>query len=287
MIHEIMIVSQGGLCVYSYEFTEMNVNPQLVAGFTTAIGTFSQSLLEREQTIESLQMTALNLKISPFLHNALSMIVFFNKYDNIDIINSIIIDLQTQFIESFGNYDVNDFFNITLLKPFDDIVIPLCITHIDIGMLSVQSLYKSKLWELLVNINDGNLNVPLVSDENKKELKTIEYIDSNLPNCDISIWNFDLEAAEMHQNIFQNKQIFIIIIEANLDFIQKYISIIEIFKKNYSNSLMVGVKMTESGTITKNNVERLLQIPIYELSINEQSAKENLTDIINNCVIGI
>jgi len=287
VIHEIMIVSQGGLCVYSYEFTEMKVNPQLVAGFTTAIGTFSQSLLEREQTIESLQMTALNLKISPFLHNALSMIVFFNKYDNIDIINSIIIDLQTQFIESFGNYDVNDFFNITLLKPFDDIVIPLCITHIDIGMLSVQSLYKSKLWELLVNMNDGNLNVPQVSDENKKELKTIEYIDSNLPNCDISIWNFDLEAAEMHQNIFQNKQIFIIIIEANLDFIQKYISIIEILKKNYSNSLMVGVKMTESGTITKNNVERLLQIPIYELSINEPSAKENLTDIISNCVIGI
>ena len=91
----------------------------------------------------------------------------------------------------------------------------------------------------------------------------------------------------MHQNIFQNKHIFIIIIEANLDFIQKYISIIEILKKNYSNSLMVGVKMTESGTITKNNVERLLQIPIYELSINEPSAKENLTDIINNCVIGI
>ena len=145
MIHEIMIVSQGGLCVYSYEFTEMKINPQLVAGFTTAIGTFSQSLLEREQNIESLQMTALNLKISPFLHNALSMVVFFNKYDNIDTINSIIIDLQTQFIESFGKYEIEDFFNMSLLKPFNDIVIPLCNTHIDIGMLSVQSVYKSKL----------------------------------------------------------------------------------------------------------------------------------------------
>ena len=287
MIHEIMIVSQGGLCIYSYEFTEMNANPQLVAGFTTAIGTFSQSLLEREQSIESLQMTALNLKISPFLHNTLSMVIFFNKYDNIDIINSIIIDLQTQFIESFGNYDVSDFFNISLLKPFNDIVIPLCITHIDIGMLSVQSEYKSKLWELIVNINDENSNTSQVSDENKKELKTIEFIDSNLPNCDISIWNFDLEAAEMHQNIFQNKQIFIIIIEANLDFIQKYISMIEILKKNYSNSLIVGITMTESGTIAKKNIEKLLQIPIYELSINEPSARENLEDIIYNCVIGI
>ena len=82
MIHELMIVSQGGLCIYSYEFTEMQVNPQLVAGFTTAIDTFSESLLENKQNIDSLQMTALNLKISRFLHNALSMIIFFNKYDS-------------------------------------------------------------------------------------------------------------------------------------------------------------------------------------------------------------
>ncbi len=287
MIHEIMIVSQGGLCVYSYEFTEMKVNPQLVAGFTTAIDTFSQSLLESKQNIESLQMTALNLKISPFLHEALSMVIFFNKYDNIDIINSIIIDLQTQFIESFGNYDVEDFFNITLLKPFNDIVIPLCNTHLDIGMLSVQSLYKSKLWEIIENINNRISNESHFSEENKNELKTIEYNDPKLPNCDISIWNFDLETAEMHQNIFQNKQIFIIIIEADFDFIQKYISIIEILKKNYNNSLIIGIMMTESGTVAKKNVEKLLQIPIFELSINEPSAKDNLIDIIYNCVIGI
>lgn len=286
MIHEIMIVSQGGLCVYSYEFTEMKINPQLVAGFTTAIGTFSQSLLEREQNIESLQMTALNLKISPFLHNALSMVVFFNKYDNIDTINSIIIDLQTQFIESFGNYEIEDFFNMTLLKPFNDIVIPLCNTHIDIGMLSVQSVYKSKLWELIVNINSRVLNESHVSEGNKNELKTIEYKNPNLPTCDISIWNLDLETAELHQSIFQNKQIFIIIIEADFNFIQKNISIIEILKKYYSNSLLVGIMMKESGTIALKNIEKLLQIPIYELSISDPSAKDNLTDIVYKCIIG-
>jgi len=287
VIHEIMIVSQGGLCVYSYEFTEMKINPQLVAGFTTAIGTFSQSLLEREQSIESLQMTALNLKISPFLHNALSMVVFFNKYDNIDTINSIIIDLQTQFIESFGKYDVEDFFNMSLLKPFNDIVIPLCNTHIDIGMLSVQSVYKSKLWELIVNINSEISNESHISEGHKTELKTIKYANPNLPTCDISIWNLDLETAELHQSIFQNKQIFIIIIEADFDFIQKHISMIDILKKNYSNSLLVGIMMKESGTIALKNIEKLLQIPIYELSLGELKAKDNLTNIIYKCVIGL
>jgi len=287
VIHEIMIVSKGGLCIYSYEFTEMKVNPQLVAGFTTAIDSFSQSLLERKQSIDSLQMTALNLKISPFLHNALSMVVFFNKYDSINIINSIIIDLQTQFIESFGNYDLEDFYQTSLLNPFDKIAIPLCITHVDIGMLSVQSSYKSKLWELILNINNTSSNNTSISGEINNELKTIDYNCSNLKNCDVLIWNLDLEAAEMNQAIFHNKQIFIIIIEPDFDFIQKYIPIIEILKKNYDNSLMIGIMMTESGTITKKNVEKLLQIRIFELSINEQAAKDNLADIIYNCVIGI
>jgi len=253
MIHEIMIVSQGGLCIYSYEFTEMEINPQLVAGFTTAIDTFSQSLSEKKQNIDSLQMTAINLKISRFLHNALSMIIFYNKYDRIDIINSIMIDLQTQFIESFGNYDLEDFFQTSLLKPFDKLTIPLCTTHLDIGMLSIQSSYKSKLWELITNINNRSSNESSFSGETKNELKTIEYNCPNLSNCDIMIWNLDLETVELHQNIFHNKQIFIIIIEADFDFIQNYISMIEILKKNYSNSLMVGIMMKESGTkITSN-----------------------------------
>ena len=154
-------------------------------------------------------------------------------------------------------------------------------------MLSVQSSYKSKLWELLVNINN---RIPIESsnpEQIKKESNTIGYNCPNLPNCDVLIWNLDLEAVEMNQNIFHNKQIFMIIIEPDFDFIQKYIPIIEILKKNYDNSLLIGIMMTESGTITKKNVEKLLQIRIFELSINEQSAKENLAEIINNSVLGI
>ena len=62
---------------------------------------------------------------------------------------------------------------------------------------------------------------------------------------------------------------------------------IEILKKDYSNSLLVGIMMKESGTIAIKNIEKLLQIPIYDLSLGEPSAKDNLTDIINKCVIGI
>ncbi|MCK5343952.1 MAG: hypothetical protein KAR20_11140 [Candidatus Heimdallarchaeota archaeon] len=67
MIHEIMVVSQGGLCFYYYEFTKMKIDPQLVAGFTNAIESFSESLIQNQQSIENLQMSALNLRISHFL----------------------------------------------------------------------------------------------------------------------------------------------------------------------------------------------------------------------------
>ncbi len=154
-------------------------------------------------------------------------------------------------------------------------------------MLSVQSSYKSKLWELIVNMNNCSRNESSDSDQIKKESKTIEYNCPNLLNSDVLIWNLDLETAEMNQSIFHNKQIYIIIIEPEFDFIQKYIPIIEILKKNYDNSLLIGIMMTESGTITKKNVEKLLQISIFELSIHEKSAKENLSKIIYNCVLGL
>ena len=62
---------------------------------------------------------------------------------------------------------------------------------------------------------------------------------------------------------------------------------IEILKSDYYNSLLVGIMMKESGTIALKNVEKLFQIPIYELSIGDPSAKDNLTDIIYKCVIGL
>ena len=72
MIQRVMIVSQAGLCIYSYDFSILSDSyTQLVSGFTTAINTFSQTLIDKEQNIESLQMSALNIRISSFLHDNL------------------------------------------------------------------------------------------------------------------------------------------------------------------------------------------------------------------------
>ena len=293
MIHEVMIVSQGGLCLYHYEFTKMKIDPQLVAGFTNAIDSFSASLIKKHQNIESLQMSSLNLRISSFLRKTLSVILFYNKYDSVEVLDQIIIELKSQFIERFGHYRLEDFYDMNILRPFDSVVVSLCKTHFDIGLLSSQSPYKSQLWNLIEQINVGQPKIDLQplssvsSEENQFKLNTMGYYDESLPNCDISLWNLDLETVESSQHIFQNKHIFLLIIEPDFKFIRRHLAMIELLKESFTDSHIVGILLTDYGTITKKNCETLLQIPLSVFQIDVPDAKANLKNILHEAVLGV
>jgi hypothetical protein len=293
MIHSVMIVSEGGLCLYNYSFTKMEIDPQLVAGFTNAIDSFSASLIKKHQNIESLEMSSLNLRISSFLRKTLSVIIFYNKYDSVEVLDQIIIELKSQFIERFGQYSLEDFYDLNILKPFDSVVVALCKTHFDVGLLSSQAPYKAELWSLIEQINgdqhkiDSPPSSPLPSKENKFMLNTIAYLDTDLPNCDISLWNLDLEAVESSQHIFQNKHIFLLIIEPDFKFIKRNLAMIELLKENFTDSHIVGILLTDYGTITKKNCEMLLQISLSNFQINDPDARDNMKQIIREAILGV
>jgi hypothetical protein len=293
MIHSVMIVSEGGLCLYNYSFTKMEIDPQLVAGFTNAIDSFSASLIKKHQNIESLEMSSLNLRISSFLRKTLSVIIFYNKYDSVEVLDQIIIELKSQFIERFGQYSLEDFYDLNILKHFDSVVVALCKTHFDVGLLSSQAPYKAELWSLIEQINgdqhkiDSPPSSPLPSKENKFMLNTIAYLDTDLPNCDISLWNLDLEAVESSQHIFQNKHIFLLIIEPDFKFIKRNLAMIELLKENFTDSHIVGILLTDYGTITKKNCEMLLQISLSNFQINDPDARDNMKQIIREAILGV
>ncbi|MCK5343951.1 MAG: hypothetical protein KAR20_11135 [Candidatus Heimdallarchaeota archaeon] len=185
-----------------------------------------------------------------------------------------------------------DFVDLTILKPFDEEVVPLCKTHIDIGLLSNQSPYKSKLWNMIEEINTDQKNVGAnPSIEMSTKLNTIEYRDVDLTNCDISLWNLDLETVESNQHILLNKQIFLIIVEPDFKFIQQNLSRIEMLKKTFTDSNMhphiIGILLTNYGTITKKNCEKLLQIPISDFQINDPNARDKMKSILHHAVLGV
>ncbi len=290
MIHKIMVISNGGLCLYYYDFSIMQINPQLVAGFTVAIDKFSETLISKEQNIEFLQMSSLNIRISPFLKKQLMMIVFFNRYDPIEKIDLIIYDLQIQFIENYGqDLDVN-YIDMELYRSYNPIVTSLCRTHVNIAVLSSQSILKSKFWYLLGQINEqGNQKqiLSLKKEQDDRNLNVIPFIDDQIKNCDSSLWNLDIENLEMNHYLFTDWQIFLIIIEPKFDLILNLISKIEFIKEKFPLSKLVGIYLSNNETISLKNCELILQIPSHHISFEDKSVVDNLKKFLHNELLGI
>jgi hypothetical protein len=61
-----MIIANSGICMFNHEFSEMKVNPQLFSGFAIALNSFTHEMTERNQSLESVKMTQLQLIISSF-----------------------------------------------------------------------------------------------------------------------------------------------------------------------------------------------------------------------------
>ena len=270
----------------------MDINPHLVAGFATAIDSFSQTLIARKQSIESLRMTELKLRLSTFNQGNLTMIVFFNIYDSVEIIDSIIFDLQTQFLERFGHMNLLQSHDLNIFRTFDSIIESLSSVHLNIGFLSQQSEYKAKLWNLFSEFQLEEKQNEAKNEKNTRlnldyNLNVIQIHDPALKSCMLSVWNFDIESIERKQVALQDTHLFLITVEPNFDFLQNLLAKIEFLRKNYPNSHISGIIISEKGEITKSNCELILQIPTFEISLNDTLIKEKIAEIVRNITFGI
>lgn len=289
MIHQIMIVSKGGLCLYHYNFSIMEINPQLVAGFTTAIDSFSQSLIAERQSIESLQMSALYLRITPFSQGNLTMIVFFNKYDNLEIIDLLIFDLQTQFLERFGYMNFHQSNDLNVFRKFDKIVETLSVININIGFISHQSDYKTDIWKKFSNAQIKESGNDPVNSRGLKEigLNAIQIKDPLLKSCILSIWNYNIESLEKNVKLLQDNHLFLVIIEPNFEFLQNLVSKIAFLREKFPKAQISGLIVSEKGAITQKNCELILQIPTFEIFLDNTSLHEDLIKILRDITLGM
>ncbi len=278
MIQKILIVSAGGLSVFYHDFTENLVNPQLVAGFTTAINSFSEQIIVNNQNIESIQMNALKMRIAAFLNNSVHMILFHNRYDSEEVIDSIVFDLQLQFIESFGQLNMYEFAEVSRFNSFKPIVEELCKTRIDIGIVSSQSELKQILWKEIFAKTD-------ISDQHK-DWNVYDFKLEKYPHIGITLWNFDYEAFKHSLPLLSQKQLIYLVIEPDFDKIISLISKIEQIRESNPKGQILGIFIGNKG-LFPNFAEIVLQIPIFPFKSVDDITHENLINMFNETVLGV
>ena len=286
MIHQVMVITNVGICIYNHSFTDTRVDSQLIGGFTTAIDAFSAQLTHYKQNIEMLQMSELEMHIESFSNDEIAIIVFVNKYDHLELIDDVIFELKNLFLEKFGHIKVIEIFSMEQFNPFDEIVLKICKTSLDIGIISPQSQIKQDFWHFL------SKNSPKSSQSvSDSELSTLEnlnifkFVDHNLTNCDVTFWNIDIENEKLMNQLLENKNFAYILIEPNMDFIAYTLPKLFKIRQNQPNLKIYGIVFKQDHMILSENLSLILKIPIFEFT-KQENQYGNLQKFIRSTILG-
>lgn len=282
MIHQIMIIANSGICIFNHEFSEMKVNPQLFSGFAIALNSFTHEMTERNQSLESVKMTQLQLIISSFQKFFLVLVV--NKYENLQMFDSLIIEIQNLFLEMYGHIPEDDLSYINLFDSFHPVVEKVCNTILNIGIIGGHSEAKTKLWELI--IPKGGLKASTEKDGFNR-WNVLQHHFERIPNCHISIWNFDLQLnAESMTQLLEESRIIYIIVEPVLNKLLELIPIISAIRKVKNTIAIYGIVLVNYGRVLDHYCEAILNIPVFSLDLATPDAKIKLFNQIESSVIG-
>lgn len=276
-----MIVSQAGTCIFEYQFTPMKIDPQLTAGFTVAFNSFSASLMERAQIIESIKMSELQFIISKFKGYFLLIVV--NKYDRLQDYDSLIVNLENIFLEKFGTVTEDQYNQISIFFPFQSVVKNLCRSMINIAIIGNEFEGKTEIWQYLTEF--GTL-----TDQSKYKEISLVQVDNNpeLPNCAIRIWKVDADQnIDSFFQVIENKNILILLIPPTLNHILKIIPKLLQIRQRIKNVMMYGICLRNYGGILKSNIETMLDLKIIEVNLSEGNIHKRLGQFLIDCVMGL
>ncbi|MHA1519904.1 MAG: hypothetical protein ACTSRK_06945, partial [Promethearchaeota archaeon] len=200
------------------------------------------------------------------------------RYDNEEVIDSIIFDLQLQFIEMFGQLEVFEFSEVSRFATFKPIVEELCKTRIDIGIVSSQSDLKQIIWKEIFANTD-------ISDQHK-DWNIYEFTLDKYLHVGVTLWNFDYETFKHSLPILSQKQLIFLVIEPKIDKILPLISKIEQIQNFNPRAQIVGIFIGNLG-LFQNFAEIVLQIPIFPYASMEDITHENLLTMFNETVLGV
>ena len=281
MIHQVLVIDRSGICLFNHEFSTANIDSNLFSGFVMALNNFSQEMTKKQQNIESIQLTRWQYIISPF--RDFLLIIIANKYDMIDTFDELILELENLFLEKFGHLEEKARNNLDRFEPFHEVVEKLCITYLNIGFIGRQSESKKQIWSLFEHLGEKE-------SAQKNQQDNWNIIQMNLKeigNTNITIWNMDLEKnIDLFSQLLEDKRLVFFIIEPSLQIIKQFIPKIQKLKAKNDEVGLFGIILKNTGKVSKENCEIILNIPILEIDLTDSGARDQLREFMIQTIKG-
>lgn len=289
MLHSAYIIHETGVCIFSQDFSKIVADPQLVAGFLSALGQFSTEITQERQqrAIKTIELS--NLK---FIFSRLKDLIFavlINDYDDDAIHLEVLEELKSLFLEKFGwgyQQRLND---MSFFAGFEEFVTKFCRTTIKIALLGREShaRERTKVLNSLKAFSSERVAAGASS------TKYARYQFPRIPQNDFFIWN--VAVTEDHADVLaqiENAELIFYLTDSKPDSVFDSIEIVDFIREKLSDNIKINVLalgQNEPGTFLAEYIETILGYPTKALGAghaDENAFAENVVNLFETIILG-
>ena len=281
-----MVIGTGGLLMYSRQYGDKKVDQDLISGFLTALASFSSEV--KGGKIESLVMQDIRFIYS--VGEADLLFVFCcDKDDMEEEVQGRIEKVKNEFHRMFADQVKNWNGNVTIFRPFDQIVDELIALPLKIVIVGEPGVGKSTLFDFFPG--EGILSLDENDNEIYKKSVAVEGI-QNVKQMDL--FKFTLEPLineiRLHVDLLKSADLVILVVSSGVSNVSRTRKFVDKLKANIRKGRLVclaNCQDMKDVALEPDMIEKNLLLKTYGFSAIDHEAKGNFFALVGQMLSNI
>ncbi|HME54201.1 MAG TPA: hypothetical protein VKM55_18390 [Candidatus Lokiarchaeia archaeon] len=286
MIRNFMVIGIGGLLMYSRQYGDKKVDQDLISGFLTALASFSTEV--KGGKIESLVMQDIRF-IYSVADNELLFVFCCDKDDLEEEVQGRIEKVKGEFNRMFADQVINWNGNVTIFRPFDEIVDDMIVLPLKIVLVGEPGVGKSTLFDFFPG--EGMITL----DDNDNEIFKKSVAVDGIQNVkQMDMFKFDLESLmkdiRFQVDLLKSSDIVILVVSSGVSNVSRTKKNVDKLKANVRKGrLVVLANMQDMNDVAlePEMIEQNLGLKTYGFSATDPEAKSKFFALIGTMLSNV
>jgi hypothetical protein len=286
MIRNFMVIGSGGLLMYSRQYGDRKVDQDLISGFLTALSSFSSEV--KGGKIESLVMQDIRF-IYSIGDSDLLFVFCCDKDDLEDEVQGRIEKVKNEFYRMFKDQVKNWNGNVTIFRPFDEIIDEMIALPLKIVIVGEPGVGKSTLFDFFPG--EGILSL----DENDNEIYKKSVSVDGIQNVkQMDLFKFTLEPLineiRLHVDLLKSADLVILVVSSGVSNVSRTRKFVDKLKANVRKGRLVTLANCQDMkdvALEPEMIEKNLALKTYGFSAVDPEAKGQFFALIGQMLSNI